>query len=1031
MKRSTSFLVRVALMAAALALAVVFVGRDADSPAEAVSYNPSFNVSVADPTPGANSDVIVSFSVDAPDSFPNVKTDSTIQFIPRQWGVTPAPVGALGGTFNAQTTLGIGGSACGFPLPVPFMMFEGTTDTSNLSSALDLGAGEGPGGSDLHPGGIGYSGQFAEDPDTVQAPGDLGDPLIQFNADEKSSSLYYTVYDTVYRDVDGSDSISIGDVRFNLTIKSGQWLQPGPVQAGDSDVGDALYPFGDYGDFKHSETVAANGQMDIGETIYWDFGDQWTVSYGDKRMTDLGAIPKGSTVQDSGLSGGITRYPDFLNEMFPPAEVGEPLARQWGGYNVLDLVAVSLNIVTYRPGQLPGYPAQLGYPNVVILLNPVAPVDMANINMTSDLCADLSLVSTNFGVSGDNPNTFEDESGYVRFTNPNGQKDYLFTLVTTSQADADGDGIENMLDSCPFTPNTQDLDGRNNGGDIFGGGAADPDWDFLDGACDPDPDNASPLSPQTWAQDEDQDNYANRADNCSTAGNGTYQSGEKYVQTGQWVFYYSLQTEGIGPSNQDDYDGDDIGDACEGSESGGPGAAPGDQQCMNADDDDGDEVVNDGCPANPIDARGESGPECTNETDDDDDDVVNDGCPAVNNAETGDQCTNATDDDGDDLVNDGCPGVSNEESGDQCNNAADDDFDSVVNDGCPTVNVTGEPESGDQCLNDGDDDGDGLVNDGCPANGAAETGWRCNDALDNEPNWQGGPDGYVNDGCPTNVIRAETGAQCDNDDDDDGDGVVNDGCPQFPSANNESGAQCENAVDDDFDDVVNDGCPKFPANNPESGEQCTNATDDDFDGVVNDGCPMYTKPSVPETGDQCNNAADDDGDGLVNDGCPAVDPDDYAKTHITGEVHVVTLTQGVPIYKHGIKLNNLGGPKQVQAGGAKTYSVPVSNLSDSPEEIQVALRVLEDDCATVNGAPGENTAVVSVGPGGSGSASFTVDWAECPDYEYTLQADACHAGDEDAGFFGVGDCPGESDGMVDNNADDDAPRTKIVTVGSP
>jgi hypothetical protein len=110
----------------------------------------------------------------------------------------------------------------------------------------------------------------------------------------------------------------------------------------------------------------------------------------------------------------------------------------------------------------------------------------------------------------------------------------------------------------------------------------------------------------------------------------------------------------------------------------------------------------------------------------------------------------------------------------------------------------------------------------------------------------------------------------------------------------------------------------------------------------------------------------------------------------------------------------------------------VSNLSGTDsEDIQVALRVVEG-CATVNGeVDSQDEAVVSVGPGGSGSASFTVNWEGCADYEYTLEADACDAGDAGAGFFGVGDCPGVDDGKVDANAGDDSPLHKMVTVGSP
>jgi len=51
----------------------------------------------------------------------------------------------------------------------------------------------------------------------------------------------------------------------------------------------------------------------------------------------------------------------------------------------------------------------------------------------------------------------------------------------------------------------------------------------------------------------------------------------------------------------------------------------------------------------------------------------------------------------------------------------------------------------------------------------------------------------------------------------------------------ESGAQCANAVDDDGDGFVNDGCPAVGV--PELPIQCADANDDDFDGAVNDGCP--------------------------------------------------------------------------------------------------------------------------------------------------------------------------------------------------
>jgi Flp pilus assembly protein TadG len=59
---------------------------------------------------------------------------------------------------------------------------------------------------------------------------------------------------------------------------------------------------------------------------------------------------------------------------------------------------------------------------------------------------------------------------------------------------------------------------------------------------------------------------------------------------------------------------------------------------------------------------------------------------------------------------------------------------------------------------------------------------------------------------------------------------------------------------------------KYSAGEGESGAQCNNSVDDDGDGNVNDGCPAK---GPAESGAQCDNAVDDDGDGKVNDGCPS------------------------------------------------------------------------------------------------------------------------------------------------------------------
>jgi hypothetical protein len=73
-------------------------------------------------------------------------------------------------------------------------------------------------------------------------------------------------------------------------------------------------------------------------------------------------------------------------------------------------------------------------------------------------------------------------------------------------------------------------------------------------------------------------------------------------------------------------------------------------------------------------------------------------------------------------------------------------------------------------------------------------------------------------------------------------------CGDIPEVTNRTawdGTQCANATDDDGDTLVNDGCP---GQVPEDGTQCANATDDEdndpiltgtqLDGFVNDGCPQ-------------------------------------------------------------------------------------------------------------------------------------------------------------------------------------------------
>ena len=278
-------------------------------------------------------------------------------------------------------------------------------------------------------------------------------------------------------------------------------------------------------------------------------------------------------------------------------------------------------------------------------------------------------------------------------------------------------------------------------------------------------------------------------------------------------------------------------------------------------------------------------------------------------------CAGNADDDGDTIINDGCPSDGSPETGDQCANDIDDDDggSGPVNEGCPTGLVS-VAETGGQCANPIDSEDnypttttivlDGLINDGCPAALAsvAETGDQCLSGLsatDDEDNYAPAPgiqlDGLINDGCPgvstpehvavdylmsisnPGATRIAAGSSQEGacggtlTGDEDGDSTAEDGCPGGPATVGISeNIQCEGAVDDDADGVINDGCPQVGAT-AETGTECDNDTDDDTgdaDGFVNDGCPTVNN-GVAQT---CSDGIDNDGDGLIDQvdpGCAA------------------------------------------------------------------------------------------------------------------------------------------------------------------
>ncbi len=135
----------------------------------------------------------------------------------------------------------------------------------------------------------------------------------------------------------------------------------------------------------------------------------------------------------------------------------QPRARYFGSTFIPSAsTTVILNFVFFDPGTSPNpdlpLDPRLGYPNVTVLQDPtvVAP------GLITDFCTPLTANTTVFAIRKDNPNTGTGGGNVVR-QNPASDGSFNFLNWARSQRDADGDGVENTLDTCPFTPTWKNL----------------------------------------------------------------------------------------------------------------------------------------------------------------------------------------------------------------------------------------------------------------------------------------------------------------------------------------------------------------------------------------------------------------------------------------------------------------------------------------------------------------------------------------------------------------------------------------------
>ncbi len=203
-------------------------------------------------------------------------------------------------------------------------------------------------------------------------------------------------------------------------------------------------------------------------------------------------------VDDSKIPRGVSHIPDFLSAYELP---GESVARAYAQSNVNSWL-VYVNLVTQNLGDD-------GIASYLFIGNPTiqSPV-------VTSLCSPVKSRLTLFGTS---PTT-----SVPLLKNPS-EGDYEWRVLAAPPPDSDEDGVDNKLDNCPLSANSDQLDA---------------DADSMGNSCDPTEDT------NLDGGDADADGYLNGSDVCPL----------------------------VSDPEQQDLDGDGIGEAC--AANGAPAAEP-------------------------------------------------------------------------------------------------------------------------------------------------------------------------------------------------------------------------------------------------------------------------------------------------------------------------------------------------------------------------------------------------------------------------------------------------------------------------
>jgi hypothetical protein len=443
--------------------AMLLIFAPSDNPAQAHTFRPTgAPVTLSDYTLGANADITIPFSLQAPDAWFDTYM---LALASPEFIHSSVTKGETVGYLLFDATLGVAYEGCLNPIPVHFRLVEGSTDNSPGNQASPVGPIVSP------------FQNFTEDDgdiDNDKTTSLAGAHSPGFTQLTVASSAGFIATENVYIGAFGSPTQEIKTI---ASIPDGTHI--------------------------NLTSALANSHS----------------------STEIVVTPDIPAYAGNGVDDGADWYPASLNALFG----GQTPSHRYFGWQTVPGTPTQLiiQIVMFDPGDLYNLPsipsselltAAAGMPAFAILSDPAAGAAAG----LEDVCTPLAITTILCGMTDDDPDNPQlvepdcDVGGgsEVRGTNPSSPGTYFLRTATMTLRDADDDGIENRLDTCPLSGNPDNWDPRVPVAINVANGA-DDDGDNIANVCDPEFDSPG----ETDWHDQDEDGWSNRVDNCPSVYN--------------------------------------------------------------------------------------------------------------------------------------------------------------------------------------------------------------------------------------------------------------------------------------------------------------------------------------------------------------------------------------------------------------------------------------------------------------------------------------------------------------------------------